>query len=212
MRGTRRRRRSRERAGRRSRRTRLEERSRSALPGGGALFFFDEPLAVDAVAGEGQRFEALVGDGLPAPLAVTKVASVDLLQRGDDLFQDSTVTVAELEEELPVVGRRSLIAEILRGVVVGTLGVEHGLAHFFGELAMLLLQLFLELGQSVLPHRCLLRDTAVPGRIQARRLPRSSAKINRRRPLPAPRTGAARRPTGARVRKSGALLRRRRAR
>src|SRR6266508_1168803 len=43
---------------------------RPRLSGGGALFFFDEPLAVDAVAGEGQCLEALVGDGLPAPLAV----------------------------------------------------------------------------------------------------------------------------------------------
>src|SRR6202795_732384 len=164
MRGARRRRRKRERGGRRSGRTRLEERSRSALPGGGALFFFDEALAVDAVACEGQRVEALVGDGLPAPLAVTEVAFVDLLQRGDDLFQDPAVAVAQLEEELAVVGRRGLVAEVLRGVVVGTLGVEHGLVHSFGELAMLLLQLLLELGQAVLPHRCLLSDTAVRSR------------------------------------------------
>src|SRR6266508_2390524 len=98
---------------------------RPALPGGGALFFFDEPLAVDAVAGEGQRLEALVGDDLPAALAVAEVASVDLLQRRDDFLQDPAVPVAQLEEELAVVRCRGLVPEILRGVVVGALGVEH---------------------------------------------------------------------------------------
>jgi hypothetical protein len=91
-----------------------------ALPGGRALFFFDEALTVDAVAGEGQRFEALVGD-LPASLAVAEVASVDLLQGGDDFLQDPAVAIAQLEEELAVVGRGGLIAEVLREIVLGLL-------------------------------------------------------------------------------------------
>src|SRR5216683_2139129 len=150
-------------ASRTPKRTDTAGRPRGRYPGGRALFFFDEALTVDAVAGEGQRFEALVGDGFPASLAVAEVASVDLLQGGDDFLQDPAVAIAQLEEELAVVGRGGLIAEVLRGIVLGPLAVQHVLAHFFDELAVFLLQLFLELGQSVLLHRCLLRDTAGPG-------------------------------------------------
>ena len=69
-----------------------------ALSRGRALFFFDGPLAVDAVAGEGQRLEALVRDGLAAALAISVAALIELLQRGDDFFQESLRAVAELEE------------------------------------------------------------------------------------------------------------------
>src|SRR5262249_55889979 len=62
----------------------------------------------------------------------------------------------QLEQELPVVRARRLIAEILDGVVLRPLAVQHGLPHFLDELAMLFLQLLSELGQPLLPHRDLL--------------------------------------------------------
>src|SRR5262249_28848732 len=124
----------------------------AALSRGGALFFFDGPLAIDAVAGERQRLEALVSDRLPAALAVPVAALVELLQGGDDLFPEPLGAVAELEQELPVIGRRGLVSEIFRGVVIGTLAVEHVLADFFDELPVLLLQLLAELGDAILLH------------------------------------------------------------
>ena len=97
-----------------------------ASAGGGALLFLDQTLAVDAVAREGQRLEALVGDGLAAALAVAEGALVDLLQRGHDVAQQPPVAVAQLEEELPVVGGIRLVAEILDRVVFLILAVGRG--------------------------------------------------------------------------------------
>src|SRR6266496_6010721 len=148
------------------------------LPRGGALFFFDRPLALDAVAGKGKRLQALLRDRLPAPFAIAEITLFELFRSGADFFEEAPVAVAELEEEFAVVRRRSLISQVLGGVVFRTLGVEDGFAHAFDKLAVLLFQLLLELRQTLLPHRCLLRDTAGSGRSQWRRLPRPPGEIN----------------------------------
>src|SRR5262249_36107898 len=101
-----------------ARATRTPERTDTAwaraprLSRGRALFFFDGPLTIDAVAGEGQRLEALVRDRLAAALAVSVAALVELLQRGHNLLQEPLGAVAELEQEFPVIGRRGLVSEI----------------------------------------------------------------------------------------------------
>ena len=94
-----------------------------ASAGGGALLFLDQTLAGDAVTGERQRFETLVADRLAAALALAERALVDLLQRGDDVAQQSPVAVAQLEEEFAVVGGIRLVAEILDRVVFLILAV-----------------------------------------------------------------------------------------
>src|SRR5262245_10744835 len=127
-----------------------------ALAGRGALFLFDGSLALDAVPRVRQRLEALVRNGLPAALAVAEATLGDLLQRQRDLFQSPAVAVAQLEEELAIVGRRGLVTQVLDGIVFGALPIEDGLADLLYELAMLLLELPAELHQAVLLHRGLL--------------------------------------------------------
>src|ERR1051325_6667758 len=120
---------------------RIDTEGAGPLAGRGALFLFRRPLALDAVARERERLEALLGDGLAAALAVAEAALGDLLERERDLLQESAVAVAQLEQELTIVGRRSLVAQVLDGVVLGTLPVEHVPTHFFHELAVLFLPL-----------------------------------------------------------------------
>src|SRR5690348_15446570 len=135
---------------------RIDTSGTAALPGGGALFLFDRALALDAVPRERQRLQALLGDRLAAALAVAEPALVDLLQGQHDLFQEPAVAVAQLEEELAIVGGGRLVAQVLDGVVFGTLPVEDVLAHFLDELTMLLLQLLPELDHAILLHGALL--------------------------------------------------------
>src|SRR5688572_5111209 len=131
----------------------------AASPDDRALLLLDEPLAVDAVAREGQRLEALVGDRLAAALAVAERAVLDLLERGDDVAQDPPVAVAQLEEELPGVGGVGLIPEILDCVVfLLCCRVERGASGVGGELLALLEQLLLEARQSFLFHHDLRGD------------------------------------------------------
>src|SRR5215475_1067694 len=98
--------------------------ARPARPGrlarGHALFFLDEPLAVDAIA-----------------LARAVRAVLDLLQGGDDLAQQPPVAVAQLEEKLARVGGVRLIAEILDRVVLLVLPVEGRAADFRHQLVLL---------------------------------------------------------------------------
>ena len=116
----------------------------------------DRALALDAVARERQRLQALLGDRLAAALAVAEAALADLLQGQHDLLQEPPVSVAQLEEEFTIVGRRGLVAQILDGVVLGSLAVEHVPAHFLDELAVLLFQLLAVVDQAILLHRDLL--------------------------------------------------------
>src|SRR5215467_12538764 len=133
------------------------------LARGRALFFLDGPLTLDAVTGERQCFETLLRDGFPAPLAVAEIAFLELLKGGTYFLEQTSITVAELEEEFPVVRSGRLIAEVLGGIVFGALGVGYGFPDSFHELAVFLFQLLPELSESLLPHRCLLRDTAGSG-------------------------------------------------
>src|SRR5258705_10972430 len=127
-----------------------------ALAGGRPLFFFDGALAVDAVARERQRFEPLLADGLAAALASAEAAVVELLKRGGDVLQLPALSVTQAEQKLPVVRARGLIAQILDRVVFGPLPVLDVLAHLVHQLAVLLLQLLPEVGQTLLPHHDLL--------------------------------------------------------
>src|SRR5512143_3289055 len=135
---------------------RIDTEGGATLPRGGALFLFDRALALDAVARERQRLQALLGDRLAAALAVAEAALADLLQGQHDLLQEPPVSVAQLEEEFTIVGRRGLVAQILDGVVLGSLAVEHVPAHFLDELAVLLFQLLAVVDQAILLHRDLL--------------------------------------------------------
>src|SRR5215475_12050787 len=115
--------------------------ARPARPGrlarGHALFFLDEPLAVDAIARERQGVQTLLGDRLAAALARAVRAVLDLLQGGDDLAQQPPVAVAQLEEKLARVGGVRLIAEILDRVVLLVLPVEGRAADFRHQLVLL---------------------------------------------------------------------------
>src|SRR4030095_1113786 len=135
-----------------------------ASGGGGSFLFLDQTLAGDAVAGEGQRFEALVADGLAAALAVAERALVDLLQRGHDVAQQTPVAVAQLEEELPVVGGILLVAEILDRIVFLILAVGRGATDTIGKLPLLLEQLFLEARPSLFLHHALPGDVSCRSR------------------------------------------------
>src|SRR5215468_10685333 len=143
------------------------------LARGRALFLLDGPVTLDAVTGERQCFETLLRDGFPAPLAVAEIAFLELLKGGTYFLEQTSITVAELEEEFPVVRSGRLIAEVLGGIVFGALGVGYGFPDSFHELAVFLFQLLPELSESLLPHRCLLRDTAGSG-------PESGAKATMR--------------------------------
>src|SRR6185503_18019089 len=103
-------------------------------------------------AGERQRFETLVADGLAAALAVPEGAVVDLLQGGDDVAQQAPIAVAQLEEEFPVVGGIRLVAEILDRIVFLILAVGRRTSDAVGKLPLLLEQLFLEARQSLFLH------------------------------------------------------------
>ena len=111
---------------------------RARLAGGHPLLLLDQPLAVDAVARERQRLEAPLGNGLAAPLTAAERAVVDLLQRRDDVTQQSTVAVPQLEKELARVGGVGLVAEVLDGVVFLVLAVERGTPDLLRQLAVLL--------------------------------------------------------------------------
>ena len=91
-------------------------------------------------------------------------AVVDLLQRGDDVAQQTAVAVAQLEEELPVVGGVRLVAEILDRVVFLILAVGRGATDPVGKLPLLVEQLFLKLASrsfsSRPPWRCDVTDHA----------------------------------------------------
>src|SRR5919201_3722813 len=75
-------------------------RRSARLAGRHPLLLFDHALAIDAVAGEGQRLEALVTDGLAAALAVAERAVVDLLQRRYDVAENAAVGVAALRKKI----------------------------------------------------------------------------------------------------------------
>jgi hypothetical protein len=134
------------------------DRDHTASPGRGTLLLLDEPLAVDAVARERQRLQPLVADRLAAALAIAERSVVDLLQGGDDVPQQSSVPVAELEEELAGVGGVRLVPEILDGVVVLMLAVRRRATHPIGELFVLFQQTLLEARQSFLLHHDLPGD------------------------------------------------------
>src|SRR5215467_3502718 len=182
------------------------------LARGRALFFLDRPLTLDAVAGERQRFETLLRDGFPAPLAVAEIAFLELLKGGTYFLEQTSITIAELEEELPVVRGGRLIAEVLGGIIFGSLGVGYGFADSFHELAVFLFQLLPELSESLLPHRCLLRDTAGSGPESGAKATMRPKRNQSRETLSARRRAAAHRPTAARARRSVASRPRRRAR
>src|SRR5262245_55315878 len=132
-------------------------RVRDRLSSGASFFLLDGALALDAIAGERERFESLLRDCFTAALAIAEAPLVQLLQGGHHFFQQPPIAIAQLEQELAVVGRRGLISEILDRVVVGTLAVEDVLANFVDELTILLFQLRSEVSQAFLLHRCLLR-------------------------------------------------------
>src|SRR5262249_59432872 len=134
---------------------------------GAALFLFDRPLALDAVAGERQGLEPLLGDGLAAALAVAEAALGDLLERGDHFLQQPPVAVAQLEEELAIVGGAGLVAEVLGRSVLRPLAVHDVLPHFLDELAVLLLELLAEVSEPFLSHHRLLRRTSPPAPLDA---------------------------------------------
>src|SRR5262249_54215982 len=114
------------------------------LSSGASLFLLDGALALDAIAGERERFESLLGDRFTAALAIAEAPLVQLLQRGHHFFQQPPIAIAQLEQELAVIGRRGLIPEILDRVVVWTLAVEDVLANFIDQLTILLFQLLSE--------------------------------------------------------------------
>src|SRR5215831_763674 len=123
-------------------------------------------MALDAIARERECLEPLFRDGLSAALAVAETTLVDLLQSRHHFFQESPVAIAQLEEELAIVRRGRLIAEVLDGVVFRPLAVQHVLADFFDELAVLLFQLLAKVAQALLFHRCLLRHTVQPATLK----------------------------------------------
>src|SRR5262245_49752047 len=127
------------------------------LAGGHPLLFLDPPLAVDAVPCERQRLEPFLGDRLVAPLARPEGAIVQLLEGRDDIAEDPTVAVAELEEELARVRRVGLVAQVLDRVVLRILSVQSGPADLLGQLPLLFDKSLLEVCEAVLAHRGLLR-------------------------------------------------------
>src|SRR5215470_12898863 len=126
------------------------------LARGHPLLFLDHALAVDAMTRERQRLEPFFGDRLVAPLARAEGAIVELLEGRDDVAEDPTVAVAELEEELARVGRVRLVAQILDRVVLGVLSVRSGPADLLGQLPLLFDKALLEVCEAVLAHRGLL--------------------------------------------------------
>src|SRR5262249_49216976 len=118
-----------------------------------ALLFLHQPLAIDAVTRERQRIESLVGDRLAAALAGAERAVLDFLQRHHDLAQQSTIAVAELEEEFARVGRIGLIAEILDRIVFLVLAIEPRAPYFLDQLMLLVEQALFETRQPIFFHQ-----------------------------------------------------------
>src|SRR5216117_926442 len=132
------------------------QRTRARLARGHPLLFLDHPLAADAVARERQGLEPLFGNRLAAPLAGTEPAVVQLLQGRDDVAQQPTVAVAQLEEEFSRVRRVRLVAEVLDGIVFLVFSVEGGSPDLFGQLSLLLDELLFEVCEPILAHLNLL--------------------------------------------------------
>src|SRR5205823_10886288 len=74
------------------------------LAGRHPLLLFDHTLTIDAVAGEGERLETLVTDGLAAALAVAERAVGGLLPRRHDAAEEPAVAVGGLGKEPPRIG------------------------------------------------------------------------------------------------------------
>src|SRR5262249_44311440 len=160
-------------------------------------------------AGERERFESLLRDRFTAALAIAEAPLVQLLKRGHHFLQQPPIAIAQLEQELAVVGRRGLISEVLDRVVVGTLAVEDVLSNFVDELTILLFQLLSEVSQAFLLHRCLLRHCISRPRLIAQATmpptPLQSLEGLEGIIIP-PRKEAARRPRDDRGRRSFASL------
>src|SRR6267378_566444 len=131
-------------------------RTRARLARGHPLLFLDHPLAADAVARERQGLEPFFGNRLAAPLARTEPAVVQLLQSRDNVAQQPTVAVAQLEEEFSRVRRVRLVAEVLDGIVFLVFSIEGGSPDLFGQLSLLLDELLFEVCEPVLAHLDLL--------------------------------------------------------
>src|SRR5213594_3171468 len=130
---------------------RAEARRRGArLARGHPLLFLDHPLAVDAVARERQRLEPLLGNRLVASLARPERAIVELLEGRDDVAEEPTVAVAELEEELASVRGVRLVAQVLDRVVLRILPVQSGPTDLLGQLPLLFHKALLEVSEPVL--------------------------------------------------------------
>src|SRR5262249_40598307 len=80
-------------------------RVRERLSGVASLFLIDGAVALDAVAGERERFESLPRDRFTAALAIADAPLVQLLKRGPHFLQQPPIAIAQLEQELAVVGR-----------------------------------------------------------------------------------------------------------
>src|SRR5207247_2458499 len=98
----------------------------------------------------------LLGASRPADLGS---AGEERRGLGDDLAQQAPVAVAEFVEELPVVRRIRLVAEVLDRVVFLVLAVKRRPADLVRQLALLLEQALLEVRQSIFSHRDLPRDS-----------------------------------------------------
>src|SRR3989441_7306047 len=122
---------------------------------GHALLFFDNPLAIYAVAREREGIQPFLGNRLAAPLAGAEGAVLDLLESQDDVAEQATVAVAQLEEELSGVGRVGLIAQILDRVVLLVLAVEGAAPHFLEQLMLLLEQALFEGRHPFFSHQLL---------------------------------------------------------
>src|SRR2546428_17594 len=92
---------------------------------------------------------------LAAPLAGAEGAVLDLLESQDDVAEQATVAVAQLEEELSGVGRVGLIAQILDRVVLLVLAVEGAAPHFLEQLMLLLEQALFEGRHPFFSHQLL---------------------------------------------------------
>src|SRR5215475_12159671 len=136
---------------------REQARRRGArLARGHPLLFLDHPLAVDAVTRERQGLEPFLGNRLVAPLARPEGAIVQLLEGREDIAEDPTVAVAELEAQLAGVRRIGLVAQVLDRVVLRVLSVQSGPADLLGQLPLLFDKALLEVCEAVLAHRGLL--------------------------------------------------------
>src|SRR5262249_58797618 len=72
--------------------------------GGGLVLALEAPLALDAVAREGERIEPLLADRLAASLALPEAPFVELPERGHHLPHEAAVAGTQLQLE-PADGR-----------------------------------------------------------------------------------------------------------